>query len=311
MKHFIDTAPNEQSTLGELRRALDETEPRIVVMHETPTGAIDVIRNLDRITLLLDALDEPKYDTRAEEGRADALRERLLRQASRVVGQVQRNGLAGEVENSATWQSLVAAANERRRQQRLSLIRGGIGTVIGVILLFVVLPRVLPEPVPTADISAVSRQVAAGDISSALATAQAEQARVPDDPDIALWIGALQQQQGDPTAEASYERARQLYGDDLTFHVERGLILTQLQQYDAAEADARQLIETSNVTAQAQGHYLIGSIAEMRGQYDQAIASFEESARLAEPNNPELLVAARSRIAFLLQRGPPLPTVTP
>ena len=292
----------------QLRGYLDATEPRIVIKHETPTGALDVIRNMDEIDRLLDILAGPEFDTRAEESRAEALHKRLLRESTKVVHQIQTNGQVDQLSSSPTWQAINAAfQQERQRRQRRWLFTGA-GVVIVAILLFVVLPRVLPQAPPAPNIDAVSRQVNNGDIQGALGTAQSEQARFPNNPDIALWVGALQLRLGHSgAAETSWSTARKLYGNDQTFYFERGLLLAQLQEDTLAEADAQELIKQPS--SAAEGYLLLGGIQEGRGQINQAIDSYQKASTFAEQeNNSGLVVAARSRLAYLLQLPPAAPT---
>ena len=299
----------EQTPFVQLRSYLDATEPRIVIMHETPTGALDVIRNMDAIDRLLDILAGPEFDTRAEESRAEALHERLLRESAKVVRQVQTHGQAAQLTDSPTWKAINAAFSKQRQQRQRRLLFIGVGVVIIGIVLFVVLPRVLPKAPPQPDIGAVSRQVDSGDIQGALATAEAEQAHFPNNPDIALWVGALQLRLGNSgAAETNWNTARKLYSNDQTFYFERGLLLTQFKEYTLAETDAQELIKQP--TSAAEGYLLLGSIEEGHGQFSQAIDSYQKASTLAEQENKSgLVVAARSRMAYLMQLPPATPTV--
>jgi tetratricopeptide (TPR) repeat protein len=294
--------------LERLRHHLDVAERRVVVMHESPDIALEVIHTMDQIEGLLHELQGPEFDTRGEESRAEALRERLARAAGRVVRQVGSRGSAGQLTDSPTWRMLREAAAAQHRQWRRRFLGIGAGIAIVAILLVVVLPRVFPAP-PHADIEAISRPARAGDIGSALATAQAEQARVPNDPAVALWIGALQQRRGDQAAaQQAWEAARRLYGDDSTFHMERGIVWLQLGDLAAAEADARALIAQPG--SAAEGYYLLSQVEEERGQISAAIAALQQAAQLAEQEgNAQLTVLARTRLGYLMQQPllPPTP----
>lgn len=310
MKHFVTGIKADASTFGQLRSLLDETERRIVIMHETPGGARDIIQNVERIGRLLEALDSPLYDTRAEESRAEALRERLVREAVRVERLVRVNGHADELASSPLWQTVRATAIAQRQRTRRRWIVGGTALTVVAVLLFVVLPWLFPPP-PQAETTQIMNQAADGDYTGALALAEAERARVPTDPQGALWAGALYLRQGNTAAaENAWQAARQLYDNDVNFYFERGTVLGFIGAYDAAEQDAQQLIDLPD--GAPFGYYLRAHLAESRGAYAEAIPAFEQAANLADQANlTQLAVTARTRLGFLLRSGPPPPSEVP
>ena len=293
--------PVGQSPAAQIRTALTEAEKKIVVMHETPDGALEMIRQVEQIEQQLAQLAGPDIDTRGEESRVEALRERLIRESRKVARLIRKNGHADQLTTSALWQAISQTHQQNQRRQRNRLI--AVGSVLSfiIILFFVVLPSLFPPP-PRANIDTISRAVRTGDPNEALTIARAEQAQAPGDPNAVLWIGGLLQLQGDQAgADAAWEEARQLFGDDDFFHLERGLMLTQLQLYTEAERDAQILID--NPETEPQGHYLQGHVNEARGDIGEAIGAFNRAADLASAQeNSELFVAARTRVAFLSQR---------
>lgn len=293
--------PVEQSPVALIRTALTEAEKKIVVMHETPSGVVETIRQVEQIEQQLTQLAGPDIDTRGEESRAEALRERLIRESHKVARLIRKNGHGDQLTTSALWQTISETHQQKQRRQRNRLIAiGGTLSVIFV-LLFVVLPFLFPPP-PRANIDSISRAVQEGNTNAALVIARAEQTQAPNDPNAALWIGGLLQLQGDQAgADTAWEEARQLFDDDDFFYLERGLMLTQLQLYTEAESDAQILINAPDT--EPQGHYLQGHINEARGEVAEAITAFNQAADLASAQeNSELFVAARTRVAFLSQR---------
>ncbi|HEU4322125.1 MAG TPA: hypothetical protein VFS21_03160, partial [Roseiflexaceae bacterium] len=193
-----------QSTFTQIRSLLDEAERLIVVMHETPDGVLRVIRQVDEIDRLLAALADPVYDTRAEESRAEALRERLVRESDRTVRLVRTGGFAEQLADSPIWQRASAAQQERQRRQRRTLVTAGVVLGLAAVLLFVVVPWLFP-PTPIANTEAIARRVFEQDLPGAIEQARAEQARAPEDPLAPIWLGALYEQQGDgEAAEAAW-----------------------------------------------------------------------------------------------------------
>lgn len=299
----------EGTTPARLRQELDAAERAIVVMHEAPDGAAEIVRRVERIETMLADLEARGVDVRAEGGRADALRARLLREAGRVV-RMARDGPTAPEDDSPLWRAVVAQAESRaRRLRRTALLAvGAVGAL--ALLLFVVIPRLFP-PAPTADVEAVAQRAAAGDVDAALALARAEGERVPTDASARLWIGALELRRGNrAAATVAWGEARPLFDDEIAFRAERGLVLLQAGALAAAEEDARALLELPG--GASYGHFLLGQAHEIRGDARGAIAAFEEAARLAEEGgNPGLTVMARTRLASLMERLPFLPTPTP
>src|SRR5579859_6899914 len=135
MKSYIQSTLGENTPIVQLRHYLNETEQQIVVMYETPDGTVTVIRNIDQIVRLLAALRGPQFDTRAEEGRADGLRERLRHEGRKVVGHIQSNAHSEQLSDSPTWRDLLAALQQQRSRQRQRwLIGAGMAIVLAIVL---------------------------------------------------------------------------------------------------------------------------------------------------------------------------------
>ncbi|MFO7167406.1 MAG: tetratricopeptide repeat protein [Chloroflexota bacterium] len=309
MKRSLDPNISTQTELGHLRDLLDDAERQVVVMHETSTGARDVIRAMDEIDRLLALVARSGVDVRAEEGRAEFLRRRLTRAAPGVVRLVQAADLSSTLSDSPTWQAILAAQAEQSRQRVRRLFMVG-GPILAVLLTIIVLTLLFPPP-PQANLTAIRRLAQEGQIDEALATAQAEATRVPTDPEAALWIGALQTIKGDTAAaEAAWEEARRLIDDEMSFYFERGSALLEAGRPDDAEPDARRLIEQP--TTAPTGYLLLGGIEEARGRVPEAIAAFQQAADLAHAaGNSQLEVIAKTRMGMVMQAsGIPL-TPTP
>lgn len=298
-----------RSMLNQLRDLLDTTERRLPVMHETPDGALQVIRHSDTLAQLALAARRPGVDTRAEENRVDILRRQLQSRAAQVVRLVRAADQADQLSDSPTWQMIQDLHTVQQRQLHRRLMIGGSVVLTLGLLLFVVLPWVFPAP-PRANVDSVVRMFAEGDLPGALVRARAEQARVPTDADAALWVGVLSLRSGDPAAaETAWAQARQLLNNDKIFYFQRGTALIEVGLPDIAEEDARRLIALPG--AIAEGYLLLGGVEEARGRVPEAMKALQQSADYArQADNPELEVMAKTRLALMLQ-SPPAPTRTP
>lgn len=294
---------------SQIRALLDEAERRIVIMHETPDGVLRVIRQVEQIDQLLGSLTGGQYDTGGEESRAEALRERLVREAGRTARLVRTAGLEAQLADSPIWQRVQTTLAAQRRRRTRALAGGALALALLAVLLFVVVPRVFP-PTPVANIDAVSRLATGGDTAGALALARTEQARAPQDATAAVWIGVLEEHAGNTqAAEAAWVQARALLGDPDAFLFERGQARLQLEDARGAEADARELTTRPAPGARAQGQLLLGVLYEARGDMRAALGAYEQAGQLADQaGNAQLTVVARTRMAAIMQRPPPLPT---
>lgn len=291
---------SETTTFTQIRQLLDTNERAVVAIRQEPAQAADVIIGVEKVLALLEQLHATGVDIRAEEGRADSLRGRLLREARLVARQVNKSGRGVELTSSELWheiQSLDVA--ERSHQQRRWLIGGGAAALIAL-LLFVVLPRLFPAP-PSANIIAVSQIAGQGNLQGALQRALEEQSQAPNDQQIGVWVAALQQQLGQTEqAEASWKVARKRYPDDVTFLSDRIGVALQLNDLASAERDAMSLQAMPNGVAI--GTYQLASVREYQKRYGEALKLYEQASDLAnKEGKPELVVAARTRMAAIMQ----------
>jgi len=296
------------NTLSQIRALLDEAERLIVIMHETPDGVLRVIRQVEDIDRLLGTLDRG-YDKGGEESRAEALRERLVRESARTARLVRAGGLEPQLADSSIWRRVQAALADQARRRRTALLRWGLALGLLALLLFVVIPRIFP-PTPVANIDAISRLAVGGDEAGALRLARTEQAGAPQDATAAIWIGTLEERAGNTqAAEAAWDHARALLNDPDVFLFERAQARLQLEDERGAEADARQLIARPDPGPQAQGQLILGVIYESQGKIREALGAYEQAGQLGDQaGNTQLTVAARARMAALLQRPPVVPT---
>ncbi|HMO55996.1 MAG TPA: hypothetical protein PKA05_04100 [Roseiflexaceae bacterium] len=299
------------TTLTHLRERLDEIERLFVVMHETPAGVISVLQLYDQIEGLIEAARAAQLNIEPEANRADFMQRQIINRAPKIIQLATLGDHMAELTTSRIGRLVLDTAAERRRTQKRQLLTAG-AVVVGVLVLFFgVLPALFP-PTPIANTNNVARLAVDGDLEGALAYAREEQLQYPDDAELLIWIGVLEQQQGTGDAELAplWERARSLYGNDASFYFTRGNLLLQLNNLDAATADGLRLTQMEE--AAAYGHLILGGVAEQRGDLPGAVAEFERATQLAEANgDSQLQVMARVRLGLLLQSAPPAATESP
>jgi tetratricopeptide (TPR) repeat protein len=130
---------------------------------------------------------------------------------------------------------------------------------------------------------------------------------LPDEPELYIWEGVLAEQAGyQERAQTALARARDLLpGQTEQFWVLVGNRRMQVGNLDGAIAAANETLALDPDDPQA--HFLIGGIAEARGDTQTAIAEFNLVFDLAEESNPQLAVIARVRMGTLLQQVNPFP----
>ncbi|MCS6937848.1 MAG: tetratricopeptide repeat protein [Roseiflexus sp.] len=293
-----------QTPLGRLRAALDDAERVAVSAGMSADDAVSFLRACDAIECLLSEIGAAA-DIRPEVNRANFVRERLRVNAESIARVVQSAGRMHDVAGMRSWeevQSLVATVRARRLRRLAIAGLGAVALIAALALLLLIFPA---EPAP--DIGAISRLLANEGAAAALDRARAEYERFPDNPEAALWRGVLELRAGDPAAaEELFAQARQWAASEVGFLFERGNLLIQVGLLDAAEADAAALI--AHPDAQAEGHLLLGSVREARGDRAGAIEAFQQAADLAAAaDKPHLEVIAKTRLGMILQSLPLTP----
>lgn len=264
-----------------------------------------LLRLLDRVSDELERLEGRGVDLRAERGRLESVLAQLQRHDKALVAQI-GPALATQRPAGARWWWHLdeqVAAKRRRLLKRTAL-----GTLLGLGLLvaaYLFYDRVLAPPPHIRQANAhfaEGEQLAAeGDLARAIEEFEAVTALNPEYSEAHLWLGVLYQATGEAQqAETAFERARALLGSEARFLFQRGAFYLWLNDPDAAYKDALTAIEQA--PDQPEGYFLLGNVAEVVGDMELAVASFQHTAELAEATgNAELQATARMRLATALQ----------
>ena len=201
------------------------------------------------------------------------------------------------------------AAGRRRALKRA--VRAVLSALAVLALLYLLYDRflALPQPVRQANTHFFRGEQSAveGDLTQAIEDFETVTALDPDDAEAYLWLGVLYHSTEDPEeATVAFERARTLFETEVEFLFQRGLIYLTVNDFAAAEQDARAVIELAPDRPEA--YFLLGSVAEQVGDLELASISFQRTAELAEETKQvELQATARLRLANVLQRQMTLP----
>ena len=287
------------STFVQLRALLDKTERDVVAMRHESALAAPVVQAVEQAEALLDELRSQGVDIRAEEGRTDSLRGRVLREARLVQRLVARSGAGVVLAENALWRKIGATEAARVARSRRNLLLAGGGITLVALLVFVLL-RLFPAP-PTANIVAVDQLFAQGDVQGALDRAKTEQAAAPNDRQIGLWVAALEQQLGQQQqAATAWAAAAQQYPDTIDYLSDKAIVLLSLNDIAGSEQTAITLQQTPG--GEAIGLFHLGAVRERQQRYTDAMQLYQQAATKADAQNrPELAVTARTRMATLMQ----------
>jgi tetratricopeptide (TPR) repeat protein len=202
------------------------------------------------------------------------------------------------------------------RQRRSGLKRVTITVVLSLVvlaLLAVIYQRFFaPSPEVVARYEALNQSTnlaGEGKVAEAQAALQKGLALLPDDPDLLVMAGVLQQMQADQQAAATYARAKAKYANPEDFYLTRAEDLLSVGQNDLALADCQEIVGANPKSAI--GFYLLGSVQEAQKNTGSALTSYQKAIDLADAQGLTNLVAeARVKMGYLLQAaGADLPTL--
>jgi len=154
-------------------------------------------------------------------------------------------------------------------------------------------------------------------LPDALALVEKARQTKPNEPELLVWDAVLNEQLGDAArAKTSLAQAQQKFvGQPAAFWTLVGNHRQQVGNLPGAEEAGQQALTLAPRDANAT--FLLGSVAEARGDTVQAATFFSETVILAGDGNAQLGVIAKMRMGNLMQRvepvagAAPVPTTTP
>lgn len=303
MAHALDSRAS--SPANDLRDTLDLVE-RLIVSPNADTVEM-LLTSLDKISTMFNELTQTNIDLRPEEARWEGILRRLQSRPGKIASAVNSVGGFEKLRKQhppaeEEWWRLDQLINQRRRRSIVNSLR----TLAVVALIGFIIYMLLPEPNPDAVYvleteSALETSLLAGDLDEAQVVAVAAAEELPTMPELWLWAAALSEQIGDDaTAERSLENAMALAPEQPSaIWIDLGTKRLQLTDFDGAEAAANEALAIN--VDEPQAYFLLGSVAEMRGDKRLAIDHFEKTFELAEADDPQLAVIAKVRMGTLLQ----------
>ncbi len=295
---------------NQLREMLDKAE-RLVVQVDRTT-VVDLLTLLDRIDALFEELESTENgpDLRPEQTRWQSLLNRVNRQPQPIVRAAAAAGGLSKLrqENppaeSFWWHLDEIVARRRRETIRRGLITLVTGAVIIVGLLWAINTFFPPDPTAVAMVettNTIDQLVSEQRWEEALQVIRAAREQMPDQPQLIVWEAVMLEQLGDraAAAEALAQAQAALSDQPVQFYLYLGNSRLQSGNLNGAEQAALQAQELD--PEEAQVYFLLGGIAETRGEISKAVDYFDQVFQLAQESNPQLAVIARVRMGQLLQ----------
>jgi tetratricopeptide (TPR) repeat protein len=301
-------------TADDLRSDIRQAELFVAnIRPGTPAeGLLGLLQRLDALAAGCAQLEQKGVDLRAERTRLETIH-RTLEDKDRIVvrAMASRGGLALQRAKYAPpedhfWWYLDQHVAQRRAEKLRRLAWGSLIGAIALAILVVLYVRFLRPDEATRQryeyVFSGESAIQQGNYEAALEAYTRALGIAPDDPEINLMIGIMQEALGRPEeAESPYQRAQALYGSRAVFLAMRAQQYTVLGWYEQAEADALEATELDEQFPMA--YCSLGSAFEGQEKVPEAIDAFQTCADLArERDQDELYVIATTRLAYLMQR---------
>jgi len=313
MAHAVDSRAS--SPANALRDALDEVEDLVVKPNAQTIERLLI--KLDEINAMLVELGQTNIDLRPELVRWEGVRSRVSSNPGAIVSAAAAvGGLAKLREKHPPAENFWRHLDKEVARQRLQTVRRlaiVLGSIVGVVLIVYFVLETFFPPSPDTLLMLdtnqnVEERLRAGDLAGARRAVEAGLEQLPNEPELWIWDVTLSEMLGDDErAQRSLARAQEILADQpVALWVTLGNQRLQLGNLEGAEAAAQRVIELD--PDEAQGYFLLANVAELSGDYPEAIDMFEKTFQLAEDDNPQLAVISRVRLGTLLQRANPFET---
>lgn len=308
------TEPQIKYSLHSLRDALEQAEGQAARLDRSNIKAFLV--GLDQVEQMFSAYGQDDDAIRAEQTRWKSLQKRIDANPGMVVTAAATAGGLPKLRSQhapaagSWWHADAAVA--RGRTQTLRRVGMVVGAVVVVALAWWGFTAFFPATDTPADAAtAIEQLVTAQKWPEALAVVAKARQTQPDDADLLIWEAVLNEQVGNRAeAQSSLTQAQQTFmGQPAAFWTLVGSYRQQTGNLGGAEEAGQQALALAPQDAQVT--FLLGSVAEARGDMVEAADYFSQTVALAGDANPELGVMAKVRMGYLLPRAEPLPNPAP
>jgi hypothetical protein len=306
MPQLVESQPRNLAST--LRDQLDQAE-RLIVQVDGDTVAT-LLTLLDRIDQTFDDLIASGMDVRPEQSRWESLLNRVnsrpepIVRAAAVAGGLPKLRAEHAVGDSFWWHLDAELTRRRAHTLRRTVITLVALAVIVVGAFWAINTFFPPDPeavVMVETTNVLGALVADQRWEEALQVVQNARSQYPNNAELAVWEGVFYERLDQPDkAQAALDDAQQLLAaQPVQYWVYLGNDRMMVGDLDGAEAAANEGLALA--PDEPQLVFLLGGIAEARGDIPTAIKYFEQTFALAQDTQPQLAVIARVRMGQLLQ----------
>jgi len=297
----------------ELRQCLDTLEADLGKLgFGLGPQALEIPTLMDQAAQLFDEFRQEGRDLAEERLRWETASHQLRSKASTWLREVggsesfEKTRRARQPSAEAWWWFLDKQVTQDQKRSLRRTLKWAVGAALVLVLLGLGYKLFLaPDPGTQArigytyDAESLSRS---GDLTGALQLVEKALATAPDDPDLLIFKGVLQNVLGQTAAaEESFQKAEKILNNQENFYLLRAQRYFYVGHYQEMLADTQAVIQVN--TQSATGYMLQGQAQEALGNSKEAMDAYERASQLAEANNqPEIAVTARMLYGTLLQR---------
>jgi cytochrome c-type biogenesis protein CcmH/NrfG len=309
-----------QSTLSQaapslhgLRNALEQAERQIVRLDRTNIQSFLV--GMDQIEQMWTGFDDPGSQ-RSEEARWQSLLKRistspqLITSTASQVGGMTKLRSQNPPATGMWWHVDEQVAGQRQQIGRRLLVIAGI--VVVVVLAFWLFNKFMARNTAAADPSQqIDTLVEAHNWNGALTVVKDALQKSPGDANLLIWQAVLQEQLNDKAqAQASLTQAQAKFaGSPAAFWTLVGNLRLQAGNWDGAEESGQKALALTPKDGEVT--FLLGRVAEARGDTAKASDYYNQTIVLAGDSNPALVATVKVRQGLLMQSLPPQPGPVP
>jgi tetratricopeptide (TPR) repeat protein len=308
--------PQSAASLHRLRDALEQAERQIVRLDRT--NVQEFLVHLDQIEQMWTAYDDPAA-MRSEEARWQSLLKRITTSPQLLTAAIAQVGGLTKLRSqnppaTGLWWHVdeQVAAQRNQTWRRLGIL---VGVVALVVLAFWIINNFVLRNAGTATVADPSQQidqlVETQDWQEAFTVVEAARQNSPDDVNLLVWQAVLAEQLGDnEQGQSSLNQAKEAFvGSPAAFWTLVGKLRLQVGNWDSADEAGQQALTLAPEDAEVT--FLLGRVAEARGDMVQAADYFNQTVTLAGDSNPELVALVKIRLGNLLQSVAPMPGPAP
>ncbi len=311
---FVEARP--LTRVDVLRERLDHLESSLGRLGNTGLAgdALEIPELVDQAYAILEEIQREGNSVPEEETRLETIASQFKQKAAlflRTIGGAQALQKVRESRNPGPerwWWFLDRwLAQEKRRQAKQLAIK--VMIVVAVLALLGVLYQAFLAPSPQEQAkldyqNAADQELVQGNLDGALQEIEKALAISPQDPDLLIRKGVLQQALGrEAEAAQTYGLAEKALGDRKEFLLMRAQDYLGMGNPEAAITDANAVLQIDAESPEAT--MLLGQAYELQQKYQEAIAAYEKTGKLADARNrPDITALARIRLAYLMQRVP-------